>query len=216
MEKFLIIIMGPQGSGKGTQGKILAEFFKFIYAEMGPTLKEYARENLEDQETINKFQAKGKLVPDEVVIRAIKYKFEGSTSIILDGVPRNKNQAHEIIELAKEYGFKTVAIYIDLSDEEALKRLLARVICPIDGYEPPYPESLKKTHCDKCGAKLIRRSDDTEGIIKKRLEEYHQQTEPMIRYLEEHGVRVLKINGHPTVPEVQHSIVDGLKNIGIK
>ncbi|MBU2595877.1 nucleoside monophosphate kinase, partial [Patescibacteria group bacterium] len=169
MEKFLILIMGPQGSGKGTQGKLLAQKLNYLYAEMGPVLKEYASESPEDRDEILRYQKEGKLVPDEIVMKAIKYKFGGSTNIILDGVPRNKKQAKEIMALAKEYNFTVIAVYIDLKDEEALKRLLARLVCPVDGFEPSYPESLKKTACDLCGAKLIRRSDDTESIIKKRL-----------------------------------------------
>lgn len=211
MEKLLILIMGPQGSGKGTQGKILADTLDYVYAEMGPTLKEYAQENLDDGEIINKYQKQGKLVPDKIVIKAIKYKFEGGINIILDGVPRKKGQAEEILRLAEEYGFKTLAIYIDLPDDEAITRLLARLICPVDGYEPPYPESLKKENCDKCGAKLIRRDDDTEPIIKERLKEYHLKTEPMMKYLEEKGIKIIKIDGMPTVSEVQKNIIESLK-----
>lgn len=203
--------MGPQGSGKGTQGKILADTLDYVYAEMGPTLKEYAQENLDDGEIINKYQKQGKLVPDKIVIKAIKYKFEGGINIILDGVPRKKGQAEEILRLAEEYGFKTLAIYIDLPDDEAITRLLARLICPVDGYEPPYPESLKKENCDKCGAKLIRRDDDTEPIIKERLKEYHLKTEPMMKYLEEKGIKIIKIDGMPTVSEVQKNIIESLK-----
>lgn len=215
MEKYLILIMGLQGSGKGTQGKILSKKLKYVYAEMGPTLKEYAQENLNDGEIINKYQKQGKLVPDKIVIKAIKYKFEGGINIILDGVPRKKGQAEEILGLAEEYGFKTVAIYIDLPDDEAIKRLLARLICPVDGYEPPYPESLKKTLCDKCGAKLVRRDDDTEPIIKERLKEYHSKTEPMMKYLANMGVKIIKIDGMPTVPEVQKNIIENLKKLSI-
>src|SRR3990167_10282714 len=123
---------------------------------MGPVLKEYANESPEDRDEILKFQKEGKLVPDEIVIKAIKYKFGGSSNIILDGVPRNKKQAQEIMALAKDYNFKVIAVYIDLKDDEAIKRLLARLVCPVDGFEPPYPESLKKITCDKCKAKLIR------------------------------------------------------------
>ena len=216
MEKFLILIMGPQGSGKGTQGKLLADKLGYVYAEMGLTLTEYAKLNPEDGEIINKHQKQGKLVPDEIVIKAIKYKFEGSTNIIFDGVPRKKEQAEEILRLAEEYGFKTVAVYINIPDKEAITRLLSRVICPVDGYEPPYPESLKKTNCDKCGAKLIRRDDDTEPLIKERLKEYHAKTEPMMQYLEKQGVKILKIDGMPRVEEVQTNINTELLKIGIK
>jgi len=216
MEKFLILIMGPQGSGKGTQGKLLAEKFGLTYAEMGPTLKEYANENPEDKETIEKFQSKGKLVPDEIVMKAIKYRFGGASSIILDGVPRNKNQAEEIVALAKEYGLKTIGVYIDLSDDEAVKRLLARLVCPVDGFEPPYPESLKKTSCDKCSAKLIRRDDDTKEIILERLKQFHKLTEPMIDYLKKNKIELIKINGEPAVKMVQNNLIKELEKLGLK
>lgn len=216
MEKFLILIMGPQGSGKGTQGKILAEKLGYVYAEMGPALKEYAKQNPADGKIISQSQIKGKLVPDKVVMRAIKYKFEGAKSIIFDGVPRNKAQAAKIIELAKGYNFKVMAINIELSDREALKRLLARLICPVDGYEPPYPESLKKTKCDKCGAKLIRRDDDQKPIIKERLQEYHKKTEPMTKYLNEEGIDIIQIDGRPSVVEISKSITQKLNDLGIK
>ncbi|TSC92252.1 MAG: adenylate kinase [Candidatus Berkelbacteria bacterium Licking1014_96] len=215
MEKFLILIMGPQGSGKGTQGKFLAEKLGYVYAEMGPALKEYAQQDLEDEKIINQCQNEGKLVPDKIVMRAIKYKFEGAKSIIFDGVPRNKVQAKKIIGLASGYNFKVMAINIELEDSEALKRLLARRLCPIDGFEPPYPESLKKTKCDQCGATLIRRSDDKESVIKKRLKEYHQKTEPMMKYLSKKKITIINIDGRPSVPEISKNITQKLNELGI-
>lgn len=216
MEKYLILIMGPQGSGKGTQGKLLAKKFGFVYAEMGPTLKEYGEENLSDGKIIQKMQTEGKLVPDKIVLRAIKYKFGGGMSIILDGVPRNKIQAKEIIALARDYGLTAIGIYIDLSDEEALARLLSRLICPVDGYEPPYPDSLKKKNCDLCQAKLVRRQDDNKTAIKERLKEYHQKTEPMIQFLSTNEVKIIKVDGRPNVQEVQNSITKELGEAGLK
>lgn len=215
MEKFLILIMGPQGSGKGTQGKILAEKLGYVYVEMGPTLKEYAQQNSNDSGIINKYQNKGKLVPDKIVMRVIKYKFEGAKSIILDGEPRNKVQAAKIIELAHEYNFKVMAVNIELTDREALKRLLGRRLCPIDGYEPPYPASLKKTACEKCGAKLIKRSDDKKSVIKERLKEYHLHTEPMMKYLKNKKILIIEIDGRPSVLEISKNIALELKKIGI-
>lgn len=216
MENFLIIIMGPQGSGKGTQGRLLAKKFGFVYAEMGPTLKEYGQENPADGKIIKKMQSEGKLVPDEIVMKAIKYKFGGGTSIILDGVPRNKVQAEEIVALARDYGLTTIGVYIDLSDEEALARLLSRLICPVDGYEPPYPDSLKKKNCDLCQAKLVRRPDDNKTAIKERLKEYHQKTEPMIQFLSSNEVKIIKVDGRPNVQEVQNSIAKELGDAGLK
>lgn len=215
MEKFLILIMGPQGSGKGTQGKLLAEKLGYVYAEMGPTLKEYAEQNSNDREIINKYQSKGRLVPDKIVMRAIKYKFEGAKSIILDGVPRNKFQAEKIIELAREYNFKVLAVNIELTDDEAQKRLLARRLCPIDGYEPPYPESLKKKLCPKCGAQLIKRSDDKELVIKQRLKEYHQKTESMMKYLRKEKIKIFGIDGRPNVLKINKELTQKLSKLGI-
>lgn len=218
MKKLAIILIGPPGSGKGTQGKMLARDFGFNYIEMGPTLARFATDNKKIGLSIKKMMREGELVPDKLVIRALNGKFSGEKSIVLDGVPRKVGQAKGVIELSKKYGLELVAIYLVLSDEEVLKRLTSRKMCPKCGYAPPYPEVLDETTCDKCGTTLMRRADDTEEVIKGRLVEYHKKTEPMIKFLKKKNINILEFDGRPEVPEiykkVSHSIQATIKDNG--
>jgi len=212
-KKLAIMVIGPPGSGKGTQGKMLAKDFGFSYIEMGPTLARFATDNKEIGPEIKKMMKEGELVPDEWVIRALNGKFSAEISVVLDGVPRRIGQAKGVIKLADKYNLELVAIYIKLSDEEVIKRLTSRKMCPKCGYSPPHPEVLGKTYCDKCGTKLERRLDDKEEVIKERLVEYHKKTEPMVKFLKDKGVQFLEFDGRPKIPEIYRKVKASIQKI---
>ncbi len=210
-----ILLMGPQGSGKGTQAEILIKGSGLSYVEMGGLLRESARTNTVIDRLIN---VEGKLVPDEValslVIDKIEKEIPGKDNILFDGFPRSVVQYEMLSTWLKDFGKKIdVAILIDISDEESIRRLSARRKCGKCGKiwnlttEPKPPT---ETTCD-CGGELVQRKDDTPEAIKERLNIYHQTTGKLSDLLQEKNL-LLKIDGTKPIDEVSKQIVEGLKN----
>lgn len=206
-----IVIFGPQGSGKGTQAEALAKRLKVPQITMGDLLRdEISRKSVvgkKIKDTINH----GKLVPDEVSTQILKQRLSQSdcqNGFVLDGYPRNLNQAKLLAEITPV----DKALEIWISDEEAIKRISGRRSCPKCGAvyhlqsNPPKIDEI----CDQCQTKLIVRDDDQEEIIKNRLAIYHQETEPIIKYYQQSGVH-LKIDGMPLIAEVTEDIFGKLK-----
>lgn len=199
-----LLFIGIQGSGKGTQGKIISEKLKIPHISTGDLLRS-AKGKL--KEKIDEFSSKGELVPDEIVLELLKERVKGEEGFILDGFPRNLKQAEELDKIFDVD--KVVEIFI--SDEEALKRLLGRRSCPKCGanyniYTAPKPK--KEGICDVCGTKLEKRADDNEDSIKKRIEIYHRQTEPILNHYKN---KLIKINGEQEIQKVCDDILSSLK-----
>lgn len=206
-----IIIFGPQGSGKGTQAHILSEELSIPHITMGDLLRTEAKSGSDLGQKINAIINEGKLAPDEIAFSLISERInmqDCSNGCILDGFPRSIEQAHLLNGIFKA----EAAFEIWISDEEAILRIGGRRTCSNCGtvyhllYNPPALDG----KCGKCGAELIIRDDDKEDVIKKRLEIYHAQTEPLIKYFNEQGI-YLKINGMPPIPEVTREIFEKLK-----
>lgn len=190
-----IIFLGPPGAGKGTQSQLLKERDGFVQISTGDILREAVKSQTPLGIEAKKFMDEGKLVPDELIINLIAEKLEEleNKNIIFDGFPRTVKQAEALKELLIKKGRKIDAVILFLiSDEEIIKRLSGRRVCPNCGtvyhviYNPPKDDNV----CDKCGTPLIQRDDDKEEVIKKRLEVYHQQTAPLIDYYKDSIVKV--------------------------
>ncbi len=168
-----IILLGAQGSGKGTQAQLLKEKYNLIHVSTGDLLRETTDEKIKQQ------MKEGKLISDEQIIKLIKEKLSGEEGAILDGFPRTLRQAEALDEITHIDG----VIELKLTDEEALKRLSGRKTCKncktVYGTENP---SKKQGKCDKCTGELYQREDDKPEAIKKRLTAYHEETEPLIEY----------------------------------
>lgn len=206
-----IIIFGPQGSGKGTQADILAEKLKIPHISTGDIF----RDNIKSQTKLGKlaqtFIDRGNLAPDEITIKIIKerlVKVDAQNGFILDGYPRNLAQVQALEQIIKT----DLAMEVWISDSEALKRIGGRRSCLKCNaiYHLEFNPPKVQGKCDKCQSELIIRDDDKEEAIKKRLELYHQQTEPLIKYYQEQGI-YLKIDGMPPIPEVTKEIFEKLK-----
>lgn len=201
-----LIFVGPQGSGKGTQAKIVAEKKGLCHISTGDLLRG-AEGDLKNE--LDDYMNSGKLVPDELIVKILKERMEKpdcGNGIILDGFPRNSKQAEildEMLEIDK-------VIEINIPDKESIRRIEGRMVC-IDcgeGYNvetSPMPE--KEGLCDKCGGKLIKRDDDTAEAVKKRLEIYHSETEPVLEY---YGDKVLSVNGMKGIDNVSNEILEGI------
>ena len=208
-----LLLIGPQGSGKGTQAEILLKTSGLYYVEMGGILREASKNN----PTIEKFLTEGKLVPDDVALTLVIDKIEKENpdkdNILFDGFPRSVAQYEMLSKWLLEKGKKIdVAVLINISDEESIKRLSARRKCGTCGKiwnlttepKPPTPEK-----CE-CGGELIQRSDDKPEAIKARLDAYHTTTDELVKLLSEKG-DLLEIDGTKQISDVSTDIVEGLK-----
>ncbi|MGZ5308929.1 MAG: adenylate kinase [Solirubrobacterales bacterium] len=206
-----LVLLGPPGSGKGTQGERLHEDFRLPYYATGDILRAAVNEETELGVKANEYMDAGDLVPDDVIIGVIAERVaadEASDGFILDGFPRTTPQAEaldaELERLGREL---TAAILIDVFEEEVVRRLGGRRTCTENGhvfhveFDPPKEEGV----CDVCGGKLIVRDDDKPDVIRHRLEQYNEKTAPLTDYFEQKGI-LRKVDGSQPPSEVEEHI----------
>ncbi len=206
-----LIFLGPPGAGKGTQAKKLVQLLGIPQISTGDILREKRKEDSPLGRQIREIMASGKLVPDEIVIEIVKERLsqpDCEKGFILDGFPRTIPQAEALDKVLEEMGKKLDAVvYIEVPEEELIKRISGRRVCEKCGeeyhiiFKPPKVEGV----CDKCGGKLIQREDDKEEVVKKRIEVYNESTAPLIDYYEKKGL-LKRINGVAPMEEVFESI----------
>ena len=194
MPELNLILLGPPGSGKGTQGERLQEDFRLPYYATGDILRAAVNEGSGLGRTAKEYMDRGDLVPDEVIIGVIGERVESDEAadgFILDGFPRTVGQADALGEEMEGLGRSiTAAVLIDVSDEEVVRRLGGRRTCAKNGhvfhveFDPPKNEDV----CDICGSRLIVRDDDKPEVIRHRLATYHEKTKPLVAFYEERGV----------------------------
>ena len=207
MSELNLILLGPPGSGKGTQGERLQEDFRLPYYATGDILRAAVSEGTELGRTAKEYMDAGDLVPDEVIIGVIGERVEdpeAADGFILDGFPRTIGQAEALdAEMDKLGRSITTVVLIDTDDEEVQRRLGGRRTCAKNGhifhveFDPPKNEGV----CDVCGSRLIVRDDDEPEVIAKRLETYHTQTEPLVSYYEERGL-LKRVDGSQSPDDV--------------
>jgi adenylate kinase len=211
MSDLNLVLLGPPGSGKGTQGERLQEDFRLPYYATGDILRAAVREESELGKSAKGYMDRGDLVPDDVIIGMIAERICGSEAadgFILDGFPRTTPQAEaldrELARLDKEL---TAALLIEVSDEEVIRRLGGRRTCAEQGhvfhveFDPPKQEGV----CDIDGSQLEIRDDDKPEVIKHRLGQYHEKTEPLVSYYDGEGL-LRRIDGTSPPDEVSDQI----------
>jgi adenylate kinase len=207
-----LILLGPPGSGKGTQGKALQADYRLPYYATGDILRAAVKEGTEIGKQAEEYMKRGDLVPDEVIIGVIGERMqeeEASDGFILDGFPRTEPQAEALDEKMSELGREiTAVVLIDVSDDEVLRRLGGRRTCEKDPshiyhveFDPPKQEGV----CDEDGAKLFVRDDDKPEVIKNRLATYQEKTAPLIDYYEDKGL-LNHVDGAQSPEEVEERI----------
>jgi adenylate kinase len=211
MAELNLVLLGPPGSGKGTQGERLHDDLRLPYYATGDILRGAVRDETELGKTAKEYMDRGDLVPDEVIVGVIAERIDSSEALdgfILDGFPRTTPQAEALDAKLAELGRRVTAVLlIDVSDDEVVRRLGGRRTCEANGhvfhveFEPPQQEGV----CDIDGSPLIVRDDDKPEVIRNRLETYHEKTEPLVSYYDSRGV-LRRIAGETAPQEVAEQI----------
>jgi adenylate kinase len=207
MPELNLVLLGPPGSGKGTQGERLRDDLRFPYYATGDILRAAVREETELGRVAKEYMDRGDLVPDEVIVGVIAERIdseEAADGFILDGFPRTVPQAEALDGKLAELGRSVSAVLlIDVSDEEVLRRLGGRRTCVENGhvfhvdFNPPEKEGV----CDIDGSRLIVREDDKPEVIRHRLGTYHEKTEPLIAFYDDKGL-LRRVDGTEAPDEV--------------
>ena len=189
-----LLIIGAPGAGKGTMSDILIKNFDLVHISTGDMLREAVRNETPVGKIAQGYMNAGALVPDEVIHDIIVERFSKDdldNGFLFDGYPRTKAQAEDLSLILKQLDKKIDAVInLDISDEDLVKRITGRRLCPACGeiYNIYFKKPAKEGICDKCGAELIQRKDDNLESLETRLSEYHKNTQPLIEYYEEMGL----------------------------
>jgi len=211
-----VVVLGPPGAGKGTQTDILSREMNLPHIASGDLFRKALEEKTEVGLMARGYMDRGKLVPDAITIKMILERIsqpDCASGCIFDGFPRTLAQA-EVLDEALEGRGRNIdkAIYIDVPDEELVKRLSGRWLCrrcqtPYHMISSP-PRVPGK--CDKCGGELYQRSDDKEETVKERLRVFLAKTVPILDYYEKQG-KLIRVRGDLGVQEVTKEIVSAVK-----
>jgi adenylate kinase len=207
-----VILFGPPGAGKGTQGDLLAAATGLRKVSTGDLLREAVRAGTPLGQQARKFMDAGELVPDQVMLGLVKETVlseNGTRGFILDGFPRTLPQAESLDLMLGEIG-KPVngVVMLDVADDTIVKRLSGRRSCPNCSavynlyYDPPKQNDV----CDKCGSSLVQRKDDDASTVQRRLDVYRQQTAPVLEYYRRRGTPVFDIKGDQQIDKVQNEL----------
>ena len=194
MPELNLVLLGPPGSGKGTQGERLNADLHLPYYATGDILRGAVRDQTALGKSAKEYMERGDLVPDELIVGIIAERIdseEAREGFILDGFPRTTPQAEALDAKLGELGREVSSVLlISVSDDEVIRRLGGRRTCEAEGhvyhveFNPPKVEGV----CDIDGSPLVVRDDDKPDVIRKRLATYHEKTEPLVAYYESKGV----------------------------
>ncbi len=214
-----LILLGAPGAGKGTQAELLHEKLKLAHVATGDLFRQAVANGTELGKEAKVYMAQGKLVPNEITIKMVMERLNApdvKAGVILDGFPRNVEQAKALDEALKKQK-KTIdkVIYIKVDEEEVIRRLGGRLVCR--NCESPYhavasPPRVKDI-CDKCGGELYQRPDDNPETIKKRLATFRAETAPLVDYYSKAG-KLLEILSAGGIEAVNQKIIAALEKKG--
>ena len=208
-----IIMLGAPGAGKGTQAKKIAEKYQIPHISTGDIFRANIKGGTELGMKAKTFMDQGMLVPDEITIGMLMDRIGQEDCIngyVLDGFPRTIPQAESLTKALAERGEKVdYAINVDVPDENIINRMSGRRACLGCGptYHITFNPPVKEGICDTCGQELVLRDDDKPETVKKRLDVYHQQTQPLIDYYKNAEV-LAEVDGTQPMDEVFQGIVE--------
>jgi adenylate kinase len=207
-----LILFGPPGAGKGTQGELLAKRFGLSRLSTGDLLRDAVRRRTPLGMEAKRYMDAGDLVPDDVILGLIREQLEqDGTGFLFDGFPRTTPQARELDRLLADAGAPLRGVLVlDVPDDSLVRRLAGRRSCPKCGRvynvhsEPPH----RPGRCDACGTELVQRDDDREDTVRHRLNVYRAQTEPVLDYYRRTPTPVSHVDGDRSIEQVHEELAE--------
>lgn len=216
-----LILLGPPGSGKGTQGERLQDDLELPYYATGDILRIAVKEGTDVGLAAKEYMDRGDLVPDEVMIGVIAERLEARDAdrgLILDGFPRTVPQAEaldaKLVELGRQL---TAVVLIDVADDDIVTRLSGRRVCTDKGhvYHVDFNPPLKEGICDIDGSELYIRDDDNPEVIRHRLDQYHEKTAPLVNYFKKQAL-LNRVDGSADPDQVGESIQNLVSTLSLE
>ncbi|NLE95368.1 MAG: adenylate kinase [Dehalococcoidia bacterium] len=207
-----VVLLGAPGAGKGTQASVLTGRLGVVHVASGDLFRHALQEQTELGLLAKSYMEKGELVPDEVTINMVLERIrkpDCAAGVLFDGFPRTLSQARALDEKMVAEGRRVdTAVYIEVPEEELVRRLSGRWICrkcqtPYHAVSSP-PKVAGR--CDLCGGELYQRADDTEATVRERLKVFLTQTLPIIDYYEKQG-KLVRVNGNLPVEQVSAAML---------
>ncbi|WP_433479350.1 adenylate kinase family protein [Spirillospora sp. CA-142024] len=208
MRKYVII--GPVGSGKGTQSGLLARDLDIVHISVGDIFRWHVKNHTKIGAQVRRIMAAGELVGDDLtesVVRQRLDQHDWNYGFVIDGFPRSRRQTEFFLE---SYDIDGV-IHLDLPDEEVRRRVLARRLCARCGmdYNLIADRPTQDGRCDVCGGELVSREDDTEEALAERMRDYHDRTDPILELFGRKEY-VVTVDARPGIDEVQRTLRERL------
>ena len=206
-----VVLLGPPGSGKGTQATHVADCLGVPKAASGDLFRDHQRRDTELGRLARSYMKRGLYVPDDVTIRMVTEWIESEArdgGFLLDGFPRTLGQAEALDAELSGAGGLDVALYIRVSNDELIRRLTGRLVCRSCGatyhaaFNPPRGEGV----CDDCGAELYQREDDKPKAVSTRLEVFFSETKPLVDRYRQHGI-LREVDGQQAIDEVRQALI---------
>lgn len=210
-----VILLGPPGAGKGTQAARVADELGVTRTASGDLFRENLRNETELGLLAKSYMDRGALVPDDVTIRLVMSWIsapEQSGGFVLDGFPRTLPQAEALDSALEPSGGLDRVLYVNVAEDELVRRLAGRFICRI--CQTPYHEIAsppkKRGKCDDCDGELYQRDDDKAEVVKRRLQVYFEETQPLVGHYRSSGV-LREVDGEGAVDDVGKLLVEALQ-----
>lgn len=198
-----VILFGSPGSGKGTQAMLLADALGVKQISLGDILREEVKKKSDLGQEVKSYMERGALVPDKLVSRVIEENVDGG-GFLLDGYPRNLDQAKELDEILKRKSSAIDSvIYLDIDEQTIIDRLSKRRVCKSCGanYHLKSLPSKKEGICDRCGNELVQRKDDDPQVVKKRWAVFIEEVDKILDFYQKKR-KLVKVNGRGRIAEV--------------
>ncbi len=209
-----IILLGPQGAGKGTQAQRLSEKTGAKHISTGDIVRAEIKSGSELGQKVQDFNDRGELVPDEIIVEMAKPYLDDADAWLLDGFPRNEAQAKALDDALRDLDIELdAAVALEAPDDELVERLSGRRTSDATGrvyhveHDPPPEDS------EEDPGPFVQRKDDTEEAIRRRLAIYHEQTEPLKDYYEERGL-LTTVDARKSISEVTEEILSAVGEDG--